>query len=324
MDQSNFFALTPDKVLEAVEQSGLQCTGRCLTLNSFENRVYEVELEDESHSRKIVKFYRPGRWTPAQILEEHQFLADLVQDEIPVIEPLKFPNGQTLHEIPSCGILFALFPKVGGRAPDELSDEQLVRLGRLLGRIHNVGARRKSPNRILIGPETYGVQNLQFLKEKGFLPPEFERRYSECVSEICERTLPWFKEAAVLRLHGDCHRGNLLWNDRGPFFLDFDDMVQGPDVQDFWLLCAGEETESLRQRRLMIEGYSEFRQFDSKNLRLIEPLRALRVVHYAAWIARRWDDPIFPLTFPDFNTHTYWNQEVLDLEKALHRIKEGT
>ncbi|OFY99423.1 MAG: stress response serine/threonine protein kinase YihE [Bdellovibrionales bacterium GWC1_52_8] len=328
--ENYFFELTPERVLEAVETAGLLCTGRCMALNSFENRVYDVELEGEPPTRTVAKFYRPGRWTEAQIREEHEFLFDLQAEEVPVIAPVSFlASGQgndsgtaglsTLHRTPT-GIWFSLFPKVGGRAPEELSDDQLLRIGRLLARIHNVGARKDAPHRVKIGPESYGISNLEFLLGNNFLPLDFSGRYDKAVREICGLTRNLMENVTFQRIHGDCHLGNLLWNQNGPFFLDFDDMVRGPAVQDLWLLVPGRDPEALRQRNVLLEGYTEMRVFDPATLRLIEPLRALRFVHYAAWIARRWQDPAFPRAFPHFGTHRYWQDETEDLEEQLRLI----
>jgi Ser/Thr protein kinase RdoA (MazF antagonist) len=339
--QGFFFELTPERVLAAVESSGLNCTGRCLTLNSFENRVYDVELESEVFSeelnsmavegqssasflkldRRIVKFYRPGRWTEAQILEEHQFLADLNAEEIPAIAPLKFADGRTLHQIPGSEIYFAIFPKVGGRSPDELDEDQLRRVGRLLARIHNVGATRKAPNRFPLTPQTYGISNLEFLMQGGWVPLEFQNRYQSVVKEICTKIEPWFNQADFQRVHGDCHLGNLLWNSTGPFFLDFDDMVNAPPVQDLWMIVPGREPEAVQHRMVLLEGYEEFRSFDYRSLKMIEPLRALRIINYSAWIARRWDDPVFPRVFPQFGSHPYWSKELEALEDLLQFIQ---
>jgi len=327
-----FFELTPDKVLQAVEASGLLCTGRCLALNSFENRVYDVELELDENAqerplaagRAVAKFYRPGRWSRQQILEEHQFLMDLAQAEIPVVAPLLFPDGQTLQQCGlSGGIFYALFPKVGGRAPDELSDDQLIRVGRLLGRIHNEGAARKAPSRLKLNTETYGTSNLEFLLEGNWIPVDFQKRYLTAVEKICQISRPWFSEIDSHRIHGDCHLGNLIWNDLGPFFLDFDDMVNGPAVQDIWLLVPGRDTQAQRQRQVLLQGYLQMREMDPRSFRLIEPLRALRFVHYTAWIARRWEDPAFPQAFPQFGTHQYWSSEVADLEEQLSLVLQA-
>jgi Ser/Thr protein kinase RdoA (MazF antagonist) len=331
-----FFDLTPDRVLEAVEASGLRCSGRCAALNSFENRVYEVELEEEEGSddrsasavfarRRVVKFYRPGRWSREQILEEHEFLLDLKKAEIPVVAPIVFENGQTLHVEKESGIFYALFPKVGGRAPDELQDDQLQWIGRLLARIHSVGASRPSLHRIEINAQNYGRKNLASLLEGNWIPLEFAARYEKTANEICDLTDQMFATlpaSSIHRIHGDCHLGNLLLNQSGPFFLDFDDMARGPAVQDIWLLVPGRDEDSIRQRQVLLEGYEEMRSFNWSTLRLIEPLRALRFIHYSAWIARRWNDPAFPLAFPQFGSHRYWQEGVQDLEEQLRLIRK--
>jgi len=331
-DQTQFFfSLTPDRVLEAVESSGFRCTGRCMSLNSFENRVYDVELElDDPElqrhpqaSRRIAKFYRPGRWSEAQILEEHEFLSDLQKAEIPAIAPLPFPDGRTLHPMKEGGIWYTLFPKVGGRAPDEFSDEQLIRIGRLLGRVHNVGAMKKAKHRLELTTESYGIANLEFLLRGGFLPLDIQSRYEKTVREICKISEELLKSAEYIRVHGDCHPGNLLWNQEGPFFLDFDDMIRAPAAQDIWLLIPGRDAEARAQREVLLEGYSEMRSFDRTTLRLIEPLRALRFIHYSAWIARRWDDPAFPQAFPEFGSGAYWESENRDLEDQLALIRKN-
>jgi Ser/Thr protein kinase RdoA (MazF antagonist) len=325
-----FFQITPDRVLEAVESGGLQTTGRCMALNSFENRVYDVELDLEDGpktspgNRRIVKFYRPGRWTREQILEEHQFLADLRASEIPAIAPLPFEDGSTLKVTPNGEIFYALFPKVGGRSPDELTDDQLQRIGMLLARIHNVGAQKEAPHRVELNASTYGIQNLEYLLSK-WIPLDFKAQYEKLVRDLCAKTEELFRALplkAIHRVHGDCHFGNLLWNQEGPFFLDFDDMVRAPAVQDVWLLTPGRDQDAQRQREVLLEGYEQMRKFDRSSLRLIEPLRALRFVHYTAWIARRWEDPAFPLAFPEFNSHSYWADETKDLADQWELVKE--
>ncbi len=315
-----FFAITPEKVLEAVESSGLLCTGRCQTLNSFENRVYDVELEG-GVGRRVVKFYRPGRWTEAQILEEHQFLQDLNAAEIPAVAPLPFPDGRTLHAT-SGGIWYAIFPRVGGRAPDELNDEDCLRVGRLIARIHAVGAEREAHHRVRLTPETYGLSNLEFLLKGNWVDLAVRSRYESAVRAICDAVAPRFRSLVTQRLHGDCHLGNLLFNPQGAFFVDFDDMVVGPPVQDLWLLIPGKDKEGMHRRNLLLEGYEEMRQLDRTTLSLIEPLRALRFVHYSAWVARRWDDPAFPRAFPQFGSPQYWAEETQDMENQLRAIRE--
>lgn len=322
-----FFELTPDRVLDAVETAGIRCTGRCQPLNSFENRVYDVEIEWEgegkppnpSAAHRVVKFYRPGRWTREQILEEHEFLSDLEDAEIPAVGPLKFQDGSTLKTLDS-GIHYCLFPKIGGRAPDELDEAGLRRVGRLLARIHAVGRMKSAKARVRLSPDTYGIANLEYLLEKNLIPEEFRARYETAAREICGLTREWFAETRTQRIHGDCHLGNLLFGSSGWFFVDFDDMVVGPPVQDLWLLLPGRDRQKLE---VLLEGYEEIGEFDRTSLRLIEPLRALRFIHYTGWIARRWDDPAFPAAFPNFGSYRYWKDETEDLERQWHRIRLG-
>jgi len=323
-----FFSLTPDVVLSAVEQSGISCTGRCLTLNSFENRVYDVEVEDQEglRQRRIIKFYRPGRWTREQILEEHQFIADLAENEVPAIGPVPFPDGSTLAQTPE-GIFYTLFPRVGGRAPEEMQPDQLRRLGRLLARLHMTGVQRQAPSRMRLDHQSYGIQNLSFLTQGRWIPIDIERSYTEVVQRICEISAPFFEGITPQRLHGDWHLGNLLWNDQGPFFLDFDDMVNGPAVQDLWLILSGRPgTDPVAREQLecLLEGYESLRDFDRSQIRWIEALRALRFVHFAAWIARRWKDPAFPAAFPQFNTSRYWQDQLSDLRIQLEILTHST
>lgn len=322
-----FFELTPEKILDAVEASGLRCTGRVLTMNSMENRVYEVEIElDEAHVIKspsekfrVAKFYRPGRWTEAQILDEHQFLKDLTAAEIPAIAPLPFADGKTLHKLPDLDIYYTVFPKQGGRAPDELTESQAEQAGRLLARIHTVGKSRPADNRIRLTPATYGLENLKFLLSAKKISPDIEARYRGTVEAIVQKVTPWFEQTPLQRIHGDCHLGNLLWGSAGAFFLDFDDMVMGPCIQDFWLLLPDRVAQCRPILDRMIAGYEQLQDFDDRWLKLVEPLRALRLVHYSTWIAKRWNDPAFQRTFPDFGSPRYWAEQLADLEeqKAL-------
>jgi Ser/Thr protein kinase RdoA (MazF antagonist) len=328
-----FHDLTPERILDAVESAtGRRCTGRAMALNSMENRVYEIEIElDEADDERlprtaaerflIAKFYRPGRWNEAQILEEHRFLADLAEAEIPVVAPLALQSGGTLHRLGDADIHFGVFPKIGGRSPDELGDAQLAQVGRLLARLHGVGAARPARERIMLSPETYGIANLRHLVDSGTLPADIRPAYQQVVETICSLTAPWFDDAgAPRRIHGDCHLGNLLSGRESLFFVDFDDMVRGPAVQDLWLLVPGRDAEACRQLELMLEGYETMRPFDRSTLRLIEPLRALRFVHFSAWIGRRWQDPAFPRAFPQFGTPRYWQEQLADLRDQLDVI----
>ena len=323
-----FYAITPDRILDAVEAFGFRCTGRVVQLNSMENRVYEVEIEiEEKRPRnpsarfRIVKFYRPGRWTKEQLLEEHQFLLDLAEYEIPAVAPIVFSNGETLLPVPDAAIWCAVFPKVGGRNPEELTDEQLPQVGRLLARLHNVGAVCQAPHRLRITADTYGANNLQYLLDQKILPPEIETRYAAALRAIVEISGPWFEQAEVQRIHGDCHLGNLLYGPDGFFWVDFDDMLRGPCVQDLWLLTGGRDEEAKRKLGILLEGYEQMRDFDRSTLRLIEPLRALRVCHFNAWIAKRWSDPAFPRTFVEFGTPRYWQEQLRFLEEELELIR---
>lgn len=313
-----FFSLTPDKVLDAVEAGGVPVTGMCYPLNSLENRVYELEREDRT--RVVAKFYRPGRWSAETILEEHRFLQELHEAEIPVCPPLPFPDGKTLHIVQGIGIHYALFPKVGGRAPEEFTHDQLRRLGALLARIHTVGASRPAPARKALTPTTYGREAMAQLEQSGFIPAELRAGLQEVTEQLCDTLDPLFDSFPTHRLHGDCHPGNLLWGSQGPFFLDFDDLVIGPAVQDVWMIVPSRDAEGMQQRDVLLEGYQTLRSFDRRSLKLVEGLRALRYLHYAAWISRRWDDPSFPNAFPHFATNRYFKELLQDLEEQLALI----
>lgn len=313
-----FHRLTPDDVFDAVEAGGRRCTGRFIILNSYENRVYQLEMDDGT--MVVGKFYRPGRWTRDAILEEHGFLSDLREEEMPVVPPIDLQPGVTLGEVH--GIPYALFPRVGGRAPEELSDEQLRVLGRLVARMHNVGAARSSPARPVLSPSTYGRDNLELLRSRHLVHEQASAAYEASVEALLQRIEPLFAHVPNHRIHADCHLGNLLWTPEGPVFLDFDDMRTGPAAQDVWMLVPSADAEGLRQRDVFLDAYREFRDFDPAWLRLIEPLRALRYVHYATWIARRWKDPAFSRTFSHFGTQQYWEREIQDLREQIARIDQ--
>jgi len=315
-----FLNLTPDKVLASVERGGVRCNPVCYTLNSFENRVYEIELEDDT--RIVSKFYRPGRWTREQILEEHQFLADLEAAEIPVCNVTSFPDGSTLKTVDN--IHYCLFDRKGGRAPQELSDVMVERLGMLVGRMHNVGNTRIAEHRIHITPNKYIRENLHwFQNPPRFLPPHLVARYAAVAEAIADIADDYLRDVPVHRIHGDLHLGNLIEREGVMHVLDFDDMVVGPAVQDMWLMLPGRDAYTMRQYNIWIEAYEQFRAFDRSTLRLIEPLRGMRLIHYACWIARRWHDPAFPHAWPHFGTENYWAQETTDLEELLHVIRKG-
>jgi Ser/Thr protein kinase RdoA (MazF antagonist) len=320
-----FYALTPHKILDAVEHFGFRCTGRSLALNSMENRVYDVEIDIEDEKLppnsperfRIIKFYRPGRWSKEQIQEEHSFLFDLVENEIPAVAPIKTEDGTSIFELPEINIFCAVFPKVGGRNPDELTDDQIPLVGRLLARLHNIGGIKNAEHRIQLTPETYGLQSLDYLLDNEILPEHLENRYADVVEDICEACSEDFARVEYQRIHGDCHLGNLLSGKQGLFWVDFDDMVRGPCVQDLWLMFPSRDEFSQEQLKKLIAAYEQMRPFDHKSLRLIEPLRALRMIHFNAWIAKRWEDPAFKNTFVEFGTEKFWNEQIISLDEQL-------
>ena len=299
-------ALTPSLILAAVESVGFPCDGRLLALNSFENRVYQIGLEDRTFL--VAKFYRPQRWSDAQILEEHAFAAELVAAEVPIVAPLA-RGGQTLFE--HAGFRFALFPRRGGRAPELESLATAEWVGRSLARLHNVGATKRFTARPALAPAVMIADASRAVLASPLLPAHLASRYrarAAAVSTALEQD--WRAIApATLRLHGDCHPGNLLGTDEGLAFVDLDDARSGPAVQDFWMLLTGSDA----QREALIEGYEQFREFDRAELALIEPLKLLRQIHYAGWIAARWDDPAFPRAFPFAAEPRWWEAHVEDL-----------
>ncbi|MEO1234597.1 MAG: serine/threonine protein kinase [Myxococcota bacterium] len=313
-----FLDLTPDWVLKAVEAGGFEPTGHVMALHCLENRVYDLKLEDGSHI--VTKFYRPGRWSETAIREEHAFLSDLREAEIPVCAPLAFADGQTVHTVE--GIHYAVWPRTGGRSPEELDDEQVAILGRLVGRIHNVGALRPVEQRPTLDGESYGMVALEVIEERGLLPPQHTERYRDAVERIVDVYEELAEGVPLHRIHADCHHGNLLNGRDGWFFLDFDDFRHGPAVQDVWLLVPGRDAQADEQRNIFVDAYRQFRPFETRWLRLVEPLRGLRYIHYAAWIARRWNDPAFPRAFPHFEEEVYWDRELRDLEEQAQRCEE--
>jgi Ser/Thr protein kinase RdoA (MazF antagonist) len=314
-----FFRLSPERVLQAVEAAGHDPSGHCFALNALENRVYDVRLENGDHV--VAKFYRPGRWSRETILDEHRLLAALVEAEIPVCAPFHFPDGDTLHEVED--IHYAIWPRTGGRSPDELSDDQVEVLGRLMARIHTIAGDLGAPNRRTLDAESVPLEALDLLEEGDWLPPSCRARYVRAVEALVDTYRERSRGVELQPIHGDCHAGNLLRGNEGWFFLDFDDMVIGPPVQDVWMLVPGRDAEADRQRRLLVESYRQFRPFDEGTFALIEPLRGFRFVFYAGWIAKRWQDPAFPDAFPHFGTDQYWETETRDLEELVERIAKG-
>ena len=319
-----FSTLTPDQLMDALESVGLHPDGRLLALNSFENRVYQVGIEDAQPL--IAKFYRPARWSDAAILEEHAYTAELAGREIPVVSPLLI-GGHTLHH--HAGMRFAVFPRQPGRAP-ELDDPDTLRwMGRFIGRIHAVGALRPFLERPAISLQSFGIESRDYLLEHDFLPPDLLAAWHSVADQALEGVAHCYERAgkvAELRLHGDCHMGNVLWSmgeHSGPHFVDFDDSRMGPAVQDLWMLLSGDVEEASIQLAHVLEGYERFHEFDDRELHLIEALRTLRLIHYSAWLARRWTDPAFPLTFPWFNTPRYWQERILELREQVALMQEA-
>ncbi|MFL6709998.1 MAG: serine/threonine protein kinase [Massilia sp.] len=316
-----FSALNPECVLDALDSIGLHGDGRLLALNSYENRVYQVGRDDGGPV--VVKFYRPQRWSDAAILEEHGFVAELAANEIPVV-PANTIDGRTLHDF--AGFKFAVFDCRGGRAPE--LDDPAVRewIGRFIGRIHAVGATRPFIKRPPLDPATFGKTPRDYLLANGFIPPQLLPAWTSVVDQALEGVAHCYDRAgpqSLIRLHGDCHVGNIMWTDAGPHFVDFDDARSGPAVQDLWMLLSGERAERTSQLADVLAGYEDFMEFDASQLHLIEALRTLRLIHYSAWLAMRWDDPAFPVAFPWFNTERYWQDRILELREQVALMDEG-
>jgi Ser/Thr protein kinase RdoA (MazF antagonist) len=315
-----YAALTPDCALDALDSTGLKADGRLLALNSYENRVYQMGVEDAASV--VVKFYRPGRWPDAAILEEHAFTAELAAREIPVVAPLVL-NGASLHL--HAGFRFAVYPKQGGRPPEFDRPDTLTRMGRFLGRIHAVGAQVNFLHRPTLDLESFGFASRDFLRDGHWLPPDLLAAWGSVVEHALASVAYCYERAGhvrAIRLHGDCHAGNVLWTGEGPHFVDFDDSRMGPAVQDLWMLLSGERDEQQMQLNEILKGYEDFAELDPRELHLVEALRTLRLIHYAAWLARRWDDPAFPAAFPWFNTQQYWQARILELREQIALMDE--
>ena len=318
-DSTPYYLLDPDTILQAVDSTGLLSDGRLLALNSYENRVYQVGIEDSDPV--IAKFYRPARWSDDQILEEHHFSIELAEAEVPLIAPSVI-DGQTLfhHD----GFRFALFKRQGGHAPELDNRDTLLWLGRFIGRLHAVGKSRPFEFRPALTPERFGDESIATVLEGRWLPPHMEAAFESLSGHLMEHIRAAYQRAGdsgQIRLHGDCHPGNILWRD-GPFFVDMDDCQSGPAIQDLWMLLSGERHEMEGQLTDVIEGYRQFCDFDTRELQLIEALRTLRMLHHAAWLARRWEDPAFPIAFPWFDSPRYWEDLVLSLREQLSAMQE--
>ncbi len=319
VSEQDYYNLTPDKVLDAIESTGIQLDGSMLTLNSYENRVYRVR--DEEGTKLVAKFYRPKRWSNQQIAEEHKFSQQLLDIEIPVVAPIKNDHGDSLLHWES--YRFSLFPCHGGRAP-ELDDEtHLLWLGRYMARIHNVGEIESFLHRPEINCETFGMQCLTFLMQSTHIPSSLCLAYETIASQVLaasQKIIDEHPTVKIIRTHCDCHPGNILWTDEGPHIVDLDDSRNGPAIQDLWMLLGGDKETMNERLELLLEGYEEFRDFDSQELILIEPLRTLRMIHYSAWLAQRWSDPSFQHHFPWFAETKYWEHQILGLKEQLAAI----
>jgi Ser/Thr protein kinase RdoA (MazF antagonist) len=324
-EEAPFANLSPDVIADAVEAAGFPCDGRILALGSYENRVFQVGIEDADPL--VVKFYRPGRWSDAAIAEEHAFARELAAAEIPVIAPLPVPGGATLGEGPVPvfgGFRFAIYPRRGGQWPELTTEDDRQWIGRFLGRIHAIGATRRFEHRTHLSPAAMGRDSADYLLSGERIPDYVRHRYERVAGELLDIAEARFAQAGnvrYLRIHGDCHRNNVLWTDAGPHFVDLDDCMMGPAIQDLWMLLAGRPLEMRQQLADILEGYEKFAAFDPAEATLIESLRALRMVHYAAWLARRWHDPAFPRAFPWFGEPRYWERHVAELEEQLASIE---
>jgi len=321
VDPTPYASLSPDTILDAVASLGLVPDGRLVALNSYENRVYQVGIEEATPV--IAKFYRGGRWEDAAILEEHAFAAELVSHDLPVVPPIADADGLTLHS--HAGFRFSVSPRQSGRAPELESKDNLAWIGRLVGRLHMVGDTDEFRHRPRFSIERFGHEPVRFLLENNLVPEHVRHHYEEVtatVLEQCEQDFAAAGSPRFTRAHGDCHLGNILWADDGPHFVDLDDCMMAPAIQDLWMLLAGDRESMITQLQWVLEGYTQFHDFDARELHLVEALRALRMIHYVAWLARRWDDPAFPAAFPWFASARYWEEHVQQLAEQRDRLSE--
>ena len=312
--------LTPDMIIDAVESAGYLSDARLLALNSYENRVYQVGIEDSTPL--IAKFYRPERWSEAQILEEHRFSLELQDAEISVVAPMVNDQGATLHTFE--GFQFALFLRRGGYPPELDNLDNMLVLGRTLGRIHAVGRAGQFNARHSMSVQRMLSDSRALLLEK-FIPRDLVPAYESLTADLEQQVRSIFSEVQpedFIRIHGDCHVGNILWRDNTAHFVDFDDCCAAPAMQDLWMFLNGERHDRQLQLSELVEGYSEFCDFDPRQIRWIETLRTLRLIHYAAWLGRRWEDPAFPRSFTWFNTERYWADHILELREQMSALQE--
>lgn len=318
--QHPFEALTPDFIMDALESLGYVCDCRIFPLNSFENRVYQVGIEDESPL--IAKFYRPERWSDAQIVEEHRFAWALRENDLPVVAPLSDEQDESLFHYG--GFRFALYPRQGGRAPEFDNLDNLLIMGRLLGRLHALGAARPFEYRPRLDIESFGRASIDLVSER-FIPSEHKTNYDILAHDLLQGIEAIFAQAGgieFIRVHGDCHAGNILWRNDAPHLVDLDDARMAPAVQDIWMMLSGDRVRQSAQIAEIVEGYDEFYSFNPRELSLIEALRSLRILNYTAWLGRRWGDPTFPRHFPWFNTPRYWDEHILQIREQIAALRE--
>ena len=315
--QTPYKNLSPDKILDAVESVGLLPSGGLLAFNSYENRVYQIEMEDGTFL--VGKFYRPQRWTDLAILEEHTYCEELSEAEISVVTPLRI-DGHSLFHFEE--FRFALFPRQGGHPPNLENEDDLEVLARTIARIHARGGVKAFAHRNTLSVETMAIQSREFLLSSGYIPDDVRSAYDSTTAHLIERIAPLFADVPSQRIHGDCHMGNVLWREDTPHFVDFDDCVMGPPIQDLWMLLSGDRADQTYQLSVILDAYQEFYDFDTRSLVLIEPLRTLRILHHVAWIGRRWTDPAFPLAFPLFTSARYWSEHLLSLREQMALLDE--
>lgn len=312
----NFSELGPDLILDAIESVGIRVDSGLLALNSYENRVYQFIADDRK--RYVVKFYRPQRWSVEQLIEEHEFAAELAHHEIPVVASIIY-DGQTLHH--HQGYHFTIYPSVGGRQFEVDNLDQLEWMGRFIGRIHAVAKTSSFIYRPTFNVQEHLIDPIAILEQHQIVPMQLEKPFFVILNQVVELAKQQYLPGNTIRLHGDCHPGNILWRD-GPTFVDLDDCRTGPAIQDLWMMLSGDHNQQRIQLDTLIEAYEEFSDFNTSDLTLIEPLRAMRMVHYMAWLARRWQDPAFPQAFPWFADEKYWEQQILALKEQLSALQE--
>jgi len=317
MANFDFSLLSPDLIIDGIESTGIEVASGLLALNSYENRVYQ--FSNYENQRFVTKFYRPQRWSKATIIEEHQFALELVEHELPIVPPLVIKQ-QTLFEY--AGYYFAIFPCRGGRIFEVDNLDQLEWMGRFLGRIHAVSASKVFHHRITLSADVMLYKSQQTILESGFVPSSLQQPFFTVLDQVIQLAANQYQTEKTIRLHGDCHAGNILWTDAGPHFVDLDDCLMGPAIQDIWMMLSGDKKQQLLQLDTLLCGYEEFFSFDAKQLNLIESLRTMRMVNYMAWLCKRWQDPAFPHNFPWFNTEKYWEQQILILKEQYAALQE--